>query len=358
MERYSSGISFCAVSLMIKWSLLNKLLIDLNIESGSEVNLFINFESVIKNLCKIKKFNTLMSLYTQKVVIEFESAVLNLVAHYRGFFKKAGIKCNIYFFYTNLDCNNSQLMKTELKFYRNYYYNKYKQNPEFKNIFRLLQIAVPDLKLITNFIEGVYFIETNEIDSSLVPKILSKEKSILLTEDIFDTVYCFETFKVLYIKREFGQKNEVVFSYPLEIINKILNCKDGFEFSPLSSELYYKLLLAFKGSPIRNIQPLSSENCSLVDFALQLKDKIIKGEILEDFKAIGSVLEFIPKRVRNELEKSYKLFDLKVHLSKINELLISKIKDQIVDNFDFNSIMALNNERFLEFPVNLIDLCY
>lgn len=358
MERYIPGVGRSAIQLMIKWSVLRQLLADLKDEK--EINLFINFESILRNLCKIKNLGLLVNFYLQKVVIELESSVLNLVAHYRGFFKKHGIKCNIYFYYTDLSCENSQLMKNEIKFYRNYYYNKYKQNPEFKNIFRLLQIIVPDLKLITQFIDGVYFITTKEIDSSLVPKLLSSDiQSIVLTEDIFDTIYLFDNIKVLYIKRDFNKNSQsVVFSSPAEIADKILNYDNPFELIVFNSELYFKLLLTFNGSQVRNLQSLSSDGCSIINFAENLRNKIKEGVLLENFKSLSSVLSFLPKKVQSELSQSFKGFDLNVHLSQVNELIKEELKEQIVDHFDFDSIMSLNNQRFLEFPVNLIDLCY
>lgn len=359
MEKYNSGISFSTGALLIKWNILNQVLVDLKLESGSEVDLFINFESILKNICKNKKFNIQMNFYLQKIVIELESSILNLIAHYRAYFKKNKIRCNIYFYYTDLSKSNNQLMKTESKYYRNYYFNKYINNPEFKNISRLMNIVVPDLEVILKFIEGVYLIKTSKIDGSLVPKLLSVNKSIIITEDLFDTIYNFEDFKVLYIRSKDGSlKNRLVLVEPIEIVNSFLEESNIFNLGIFSNELYFKLLLTFKGSIIRNITPLSSENLSLLDFSKLLRSRVSEGLILENFKSIESVLDFVPKGIKDELKKSFKLFDLNLHLSKVTESISQELKDQVVDEFDNESLMSLNNQRFLEFPVNLVDLVY
>ena len=357
MEKYFNGIGFCAGIFMLKWNVFANYLTDLKLESGSKINLFINFESILENICNFKRFNNLMSFYKQKVVIEFESAVLNLLAHYRGFFKKNNYNGNIYLYCTGLNDLN-QSMKKINKWYRNYYFNKYTRNPEYKNIKSLYDIAVNDLKLIIKFIPNCFIIESNGCDGSMIPKLFEDSNNVIITKDLFDTIYLFENFKVLFIKQSYRKNiNECIFTDPINILSNELDpsiniCKTNI----FTSEMYYKILLSFIGNHYRNIDDLNSDTIKTKDFVELLNTKILSEELLMDFKSIESAIKSIPKKIQNSLMNNFKCFDFNNHLSLMTENNIDNIKTQAITEYDLESIQALNNQRFLEFPVSIIDL--
>ena len=111
MENYISGIGICAGSMMVKWDLLNQHIHNhrIRISPGDNINVFINLECVLKNLSLQKNLPVLVNGHKQKVVIELESAILNLMANYRMYFKKE--KCNVkmYFYFTDLDEHPQQM---------------------------------------------------------------------------------------------------------------------------------------------------------------------------------------------------------------------------------------------------------
>ena len=357
MDKYLPGISYCAGYLMLKWSTLNQILANLNLTNSSKVNLFINFESILRNICKFKKFNTVFTYFTQSTVLDFESSVLNLVAHYRAYFKKLGIDCKIYLYYTDLE-KDQQTMKSEFKYYRNYYYNKYKNNPEFKNIYNLLKIAIPDLELILNFVNGAYLIKVDNCDGSIVPKLLSENSdriNILISEDLFDSLYLFENFKVIYIKRSFSKNiNRCVFTEPIGVISSLVNYDDIFDLTLFENELFFKLLLDFNGSPIRNLSGFTDENLVLNDFKDLLISESRKNSVFQNFESVKSLSNLFSKKLVNDLSKTIKGFDLKLHLIKLKNSNL--ILDKIIDKFDNENLMALNNQRFLDFPLKIVDL--
>lgn len=357
MDKYSPGIGYCAGYLMLKWNTLNQILLDLKLTNSSKVNLFINFESILRNICKFKKFNTVFSYFTQSTVLDFESSVLNLIAHYRGYFKKLGIDCKIYLYYTDLE-KDLQTMKSEFKYYRNYYYNKYKNNPEFKNIYKLLKIAIPDLELILSFVNGAYLVKVDNCDGSIIPKLISQDSdriNILISEDLFDSLYLFEGFKVIYIKRSFSKNiNRCVFTEPIGVVSSLVNYDDIFDLALFENEMFFKLLLDFNGSPIRNLTPFSDENLILDDFKDLLISESRKSEVFQNFESVKSLNGLFPKKLLSDLTKTVKAFDLKLHLIKLKNSNL--ILDNLVDKFDNENLMALNNQRFLDFPLKIVDL--
>ena len=357
MDKYSPGIGFCAGYLMLKWNILNQIFNDLKLTNSSKVNLFINFESILRNICKFKKFNTLFTYFTQKTVLEFESSVLNLIAHYRAYFKKNGIDCKIYLYYTDLE-KDLQSMKSEFKYYRNCYYNKYKNNPEFKNIYNLLKIAIPDLELILNFVNGAYLTKVSDCDGSIVPKLISQNSdriNILISEDLFDSLYLFENFKVIYIKRSFSKNiNRCVFTEPIGIVSSLVDYDDIFNLALFENEMFFKLLLDFNGSPIRNLSSFTDDTLALNDFTDLLINESRKNSIIKNFESIKSLNSIFSKKLLTDLAKSFKAFDLNLHLFKVkNE---DNILNNLIDKFDNENLMALNNQRFLDFPLKIVDL--
>lgn len=357
MDKYISGISVCAGILMLKWNVFAKHLIDLKLETGSKVNLFISLESILENVANFKRFNNLMTFYKQKVIIEFEASVLNLLAHYRGFFKKNGYDGNIFLYCTGLNDLNQNMKKIN-KWYRSYYFNKYTRNPEYKNIKQLYDIGINDLKLITRFIPNCFIVESSNCDGSLIPLLLKGSNNIILTKDLFDTIYYFEGFKVLFVKQLYKKNiNESVYTEPLNILNVSLEPNvDIYKTNIFNSEVYYKILLSFIGNQIRNIDDLSANSIRTKEFIEILNSKVLSEELLLDFKTIESVINFMPKKLQNNLSNNFKSYDLNIHLNLLSDSDIDNIKNQCITEYDLDSIQALNNQRFLDFPVSIIDL--
>lgn len=355
MERYIPGIGIAAGSLMLKWDLLNQHIHHsrINIKPGDHVNIFINFESILKNLTLQKNLPSLVNFHKQKLVIELESAILNLVSNYRMYFKKEKCIPKIYLYHTELG-DTKQQMSIYNKYYRNYYQNRYLQNPQFRDMGKVLNnIIIPEIELILSYVPDCYFIKSRSFDGSLIPLIcstFSDRKNIIITSDIFDTLYLHNpNFVIIYIKRRYGH-----FSVMSEIdgtIQSIIKNESPFDLTVFNSELYYKLLLSIKGSKIRNIQ--SAKGFGYGKFMKLLKEGIDKDIVLRDFESIDSVLQLFPVKYKEDIKSAFQCTSLDIQYSLLNDVDIEGIQSQIIDKSDMISLESLNNQRFLEFPINL-----
>jgi hypothetical protein len=356
MELYNSGIGVCAGSYMLKWDLLNQHIHrpDVNIHPGDTVNVFINFECVLKNLSTQKDLAQKIVYHKQKLVIELESAILNLMASYRMYFKKE--KCNVkmYFYYTDINCSD-QLMSVYNKYYRSYYHNRYMQNPQFSEMGELLSnTIIPEIELILFYVPECYFIKSKTFDGSIIPYIIStfdnESKNIIVTGDIFDTLYMFNPiFTTIYIKRRFQHFS--VISEIDQSVQSIVKNESPFDLTIFNSELYYRLLLSIKGSKIRNIK--SAKGFGYGRFMNILKDGIDKGVVLRDFSSIDSVIDLFPEQYRSDIKTAFQCTSIDTQYSLLSDTDIEGVKSQIVDKVDIESVEALNNKRFLEFPINI-----
>ena len=358
MEEYIPGVGIAAGSLQVKWELLNQHIRSksLKLENGETVNIFINFENVLNNVTMMRNLNSSVNFHKQKLVIELESSILNLISFYRTYFKKEGVNPRIYLYSTSL-VSPSQQMTSYNKFYRSYYQNRYMQNPQFKGIGAIInKIIIPEIKLILSYVPGCYFIESRTFDSSIVPMIIasfSKHKNIILSSDVFDTLYLFRpNFTMIYIKRRYSHFN--VISTIDAAVDSIIKNENPFGLSIFYSELYYKLLLSIKGSKIRNIH--SAKGFGYGRFMNLIKDGLSKDIILRDFESIDSVLQLFPEKYRKDIKIAFQCTDLEVQYDLLGDVDIEEIQSQIIDKIDIASLEALNNKRFLNFPINITGL--
>ena len=352
---YVPGAGLAAGSLMLKWNLIDNLLgySTLKLQPGDHVNVFINLESVLKNLSIGKGHVTAVNFHKQKFVLEMESSILNLMANYRMYFKKERCDPHMYFYYTDLAFADQQ-MSIYNKYYRTYYQNQYMQNPKFKIVGELMNNTIlPETSLILQYIPGCYMIKSNNFDSSIIPLIISEfspAKNVIVSGDVFDTLYMFNpNFIDIYIKRRFG--NLSMASTIGDTVKSIVKNASDVDLSIFKSEMYYRLLLSIKGSKIRNIR--SAKGFGYIKFMNIMQQGIKDGIVLRDFSSIDSIIQLFPEQYREDIRNAFQCTSLETQYDLLSSSDIINIKSQLVDKVDMKSIEALNNKRFLEFPINL-----
>lgn len=355
MERYIPGVGLAAGSMMIKWNLLDKHIKSNSrkLESGEIINVFINFESILKNLYLQQGLSNSINFYKMNVVIELESAILNLMAHYRMYFKKEKCEPKLYFYYTDIDITDQE-MSVYNKDYRTYYHNKYAQDPKFNKMGKLLKdIIIEELALIISYIPGCYFIKAKRFDSSIIPYTIStfsNNKNAIISGDLFDTLYMYDpNFITIYINRRF-QHLRVTSDIP-DTVQSIIKNESSFDLNIFNSEMYYRLLLSIKGNKIRNIK--SARGLGYGKLINIIKKGIDNSIVLKDFESIDSIIELFPTEYRRDIKIAFQCTSIYTQYELMNEADIESIKHQIVDKFDISSLEALNNKRFLDFPINL-----
>lgn len=357
METFIPGkIGVCAGAMMLKWPLLNQHVHNhpLKLQPGDHINVFINFETVLRNLAMQRGLTDLVVSHKQKVVIELESAIMNLMGSYRSYFKKE--KCiPKMFFYSNELVPNTQQMRAVNPDYRTFFYNKYIQDPHFSKMGELMRdVIIPEVKLILSYVPDCYFITSKTFESSLIPEIISKDdgsvKNVIITGDIFDTLYMFDpNFMVIYINRRFHYFT--VSSDIPSVVQSLVKDESIFDLTVFNSEMYFKILLAVKGSKIRNIK--TTRMFGYGKLMRVLKDGIDNGIILRDFQAIDSIIGAFPTNVREDLKTAVQCTSIDTQYALLSDTDIEEIKSQIIDRIDMKSLEALNNKRFLESPINL-----
>lgn len=356
MENYRSGkVSLAAGTMMLKWDMMNRLVHTnpINLQLGDDLNVFINLETVLRNLTMQRDIQSMISFYKQKLVIELESSILNLMAMYRMYFNKEKCNVKLYFYVTCLN-GDKQQMEVYNKYYRSFYHNKYMKNPQFRQMGELLNtVVIPEVELILSYVPGCYLLKSETFDSSIIPYIVSTfsgSKNVIITGDVFDTLYLFNpNFMTIYIKRRYQYFNVV--SDIDSAVQSIVKDESPFDLTVFYSEMYYRLLLAIKGSKIRNIK--SAKGFGYGKFMNILKKGIDDGIVLKDFESLDSIIQLFPEQYRESIKEAFQCTSIETQYDLLSDIDIDGIRSQITDKIDMKSLDALNNRRFLDFPINL-----
>lgn len=357
VEKYEPGIGIAAGLLMLKWDFLDREFGE-SLQPGQDVNVFINFESIMENITHQRPLTSTLVYYKQDITLELESAVLNMIAHYRAYFRHRRCNPRIFLYYTDLKNTEPQQMSVYSKYYREFYKNQFLQNPKYRAIGELLvDVIIPEIKLILSYVQGCYFITSDTFDSSIIPMIISNIKggqNCVITSDLFDSLYLYNKYKVFYIQRKYKTSN---ISTDIDGIlqSSIFKSENVFDVSIFHQEMYYQLLLAIIGSNKRNIGDGSGINANKL--LTLLKGRIDSGNILKDYISIESIIHIFPTKQQEEVKSAFQCMSLETHYSLLGDSDIENINCQIVDKFD-QSISTLNDNRFREYQINLQSLLY
>ena len=177
--------------------------------------------------------------------------------------------------------------------------------------------------------------------------------NVIISGDVFDSQYMFNpVFHTVYIKRRFHHFG-VASNIP-DTVNSIVKDESPFDLAIFNSEMYFKLLLSIKGSKIRNIK--SAKGFGYGRFMALLKEGLNNGVVLKDFSSIGSITDLFPSKYREDIINAFQCTNIDTQITMTTESDIELMRTQMVDKSDIESVQALNNKRFLQYPLKLIYL--
>ena len=350
--KYHTGIGTTAGSMMIKWVELDKHIAHILSDPSDHVNVFINFESILDNLSHRRNVLQMIVNFKQQFVLEMESAILNVAANYRMYFKKHQKNCKIFFYYTDLT-SDKQIMRTYKKYYRKFYFNKYNNNPQYRDILQIVKRnIIKEVELICQYIDSVYFVRAKGFDSSIIPKMLEGDNNVIITTDRFDTLYHFDgNITPIYLCRDKGIRTMIsdldsMILYLLKDDDVSRTTQNMFH-----NKLYYQLLLLSIGDVYRNIDVIRELKTD--QMVLLLQESMKSGSILMEYTSLTPIMDIFPKKHVEMISENYRCMSLDTHEEMLTNGDREYVQTQLVDKIDVASLSSLNNRRFLEFPLNL-----
>ena len=355
----SNSFSVCFNIMKIKYQLYNSSFDDLGIINPTDsVNVFINMESVLNYLSNIRDLD-------KKIMTEDEfpaiitSDILNLAAHYKRFFRSNNLETRVFLYMTDPTSNSFREQKIN-EDYRSYYLTKFNANPRYQTLTeKLVNEILPEATTICEFIPNVYFIQTKNVDASVVPLVISKlyptSKNVIVTGDIFDTQYTFyPQFVVHYIRKSplYSSTSWTLKGYLKEIFKK--EPDQETEVNLLSNLSMYLTMLSVIGDKIRSIDPI--KRVGVISVIKYLRNGIEDKIINYDTESIELLKRCFPDDMQEELENNFYQFSIKDKEINLSESECFDIKNQIVDRFDNNSLLKLNATKFYHHQLMLTEL--
>lgn len=337
----------------VKFTILDTLISEncKDITPKSKINVFINLEDVIRKLAN-SNIEDYLRIKDNERNIEFISNVLNLASHYRLFFSKNRLYSKI-FLYINYPFGviyKNRLINLD---FRTYYENKYSKNPNHFVLNDVLNNSLPLAKIITEYVEGVYLIFSDYIESSLTPYIITKDSNsntvnFILTEDVYDYQYVNHNFYLLQAKKE-----ESILVTKDNVFN-ILKAKMDVNNDKSLDSRYIPFILALLGNKKRNIQKIKGIGLSTI---IKMVNKALDEQIIsKDAFNINILANMLKPEFRKQLLDNFYCTDIETQYSMLNIKDIYTITSQIIDKFDNAALKKINNEHFQLHPIQLMEL--
>lgn len=330
------------------------------------VNVFINLESVFKNLSMIQDLERKLILNRNYTTI-LASNILNLAGHYKRFFVGNHLDTRVYLYHTSFK-SQTFAQQAYNENYRSYFICKYTQNPKFIYLTDgLTDTVLPNVKTCCEFIPHVYYISATDIEGSLVPYIIAKHdveigqprKNFIIGNDIYDSQYNYlPGFLYHHFKRGFG--NSLITCKKEEILGLLFGKKDEDDLEDLNalyhSHSFYTTMLACLGDKLRSIDGIPG--VGMYTISNRLIEGLQQKKIVTDTTNPRILSEiFLEDEVREKFIKSYYCTSIPDMYAEVTDAQKTAILNQVIDRFDNQGLLDLNKQMFYNYPLVLEALC-
>lgn len=336
----------------IRFTKLDELLCNNNdMTEESTVNIYFNLESIWKLMINHNNEKYLKNKGSIRI-IETTANIVNLAAHYRLWCKKHNLRSRVILYtpsfkrirYSNSVFNNK---------YRGNTLFKYNENSNYLICQDTIRESIEMAKTILQYVEGIYLIEGYDIEPSIIPLICKHEfgendTNFIITTDDYDFQYSNYDFYVFRPK-----KDESFLIRKGELINKMKESA-GIKNKLNVSDDLFSFILAILGNGTRNIEKIKGTGVSTI---LTLIHKAMSEKLITDStRNIELLIKSLKPDVRGDVLNNFYCTDISFQYSILQTTSRLAIEHQIKDKFDIESLEKLNNNYFMEAPIQLFEL--
>jgi hypothetical protein len=332
-------------------------------------NIYINFESLyncIRNTHVEKYLRVANKKEVNEIYRNMISNFINIVAHYRNYFSKSKIKTNIFLYYNNIPQSRVEYNNTALvKGYREHFFKSLTDLDRI-TVNTIIRESIDFMKIITEYIENVYMVGTDSVESSLVPMIIHMENkhpanvNIIVSKDAYDLQYTNYNFLVI---SKF--KNEPVLLTKRNVM-KYMCFKNKFEPKRDINPLLLPFIVSCDGDRKRSIKGVSGYRFTKIYKSLEslYEAGYIYDEDEDTFKISNlahvihqSNFNFLNKEdIANQVVRNYRAVDFEYQYDVTSDVQKQKIFDQLSDKTDPDTLMDINDKYFADCPLMLMEL--
>lgn len=309
------------------------------------VQIFINLEPVLRKLHKAGVEDYLKTNRDRKTY-EMISNILNLAAHYRKFFTNDGRSTEVVLYMSspNAVYNNSSLMEGYRDSVKLHLFDK-------RTLYgRFLEDIIPLVKLMCDYIEGLYFIITDSVEPSLIPLITNNNmvNKVLVTTERYEYQYTNYNFYILRPKK--SSKSYIITKST--VIDR-MKIEDKIISPETVNPNFIPFILSFLGDSVRGIPKVKGLGLHKI-ITLIIKG-IKQGYITENTNNLTLMEDILVDDIKDQVKRNFIVTDLKMQFDILGKSTKMLIVDQMVDKFDNVSLKKLNTYFQLS-PIMLNEL--
>lgn len=337
----------------IKYAKLDELITKHCTEIGptSRVNLFINLEPIIRKLTA-SNVDEYLRVKNKEKSYELISNIINLASHYRMFFTKSKLYSKVYM-YVNYPFRSQYKNRMLNSKYRKDYEQKFTDNPKAMVLSHTMDNIIPFIKIILEYVEGVYLIPSGAVEASVVPQVINKEYpnthlNLLVSTDRYDYQYVNQGFYILRPK-----KDQSYIVSPQNAV-EIMKLEDKVVDPTLVGNNFIPFILSVLGDKNRSIPKL--KRVGIAGIVTMLHKAIEDNIIGPDVRNINILSQIIKDEYRAQVMTNFYTTDIESQVQALNVRDIHMIKEHIVDKFDNVSLKKMNDEYFHGYPIQLMEL--
>ena len=326
-------------SLKPKYRVISNVLGD-DFDPSNGVDIFIDLNTLVSTLGSSQKFQRSLP-FAEDVEAELISGILMILKHWKDYSRKWE-NARIFLIVNDFDMG-ALCEQSILKSYLVPYVHKF-GNEKYKQFVYYWTEAIKRVEIILKYIPGSYLIRCKRFDSYVIPNVIddyehNERRRIIISGNSLMTNYHYmKNCYVMYSR--YKSTGMCQLSDPLMIVQSITKIDDDIMIAFIKNKVFYNLLNTIVGHFDTGIIGLTQLGISR--FAADLLRAVEKREIPDKPKSIESVFPAIDKAYHEYLRQTYPLVDIPLHSDLVTMSQIEKIKSELVDLYDIDSLRALS----------------
>lgn len=336
------------------------------------VNLYINFESL---------YNAVRNRHVEKYIMAANkkelnhayrcmiSNFINVAAHYRKYFTNKHIKTRIFFYYNEIPEKLDDMMYNNSSMIPEYRHHFFKSINRMDRVVinSIIQESIQFMKIITEYIDDVFMIGTNALESSLVPMVIDMENkhpanvNIVISRDMYDLQYVNKNWLVI---SKF--KDQPILITKRNVI-KYLRFRNKYDkLNRIVHPHLLTFILSCLGDRKRGIPGVKGFGftktyralCELYDLGYLNDEDVDTMEIanLTHVMNTNEIKLFKAEDLATELMRSYRVTDLDMQYKFVSDIQRERIFDQLINKIDPDALVDINETYFTDYPLMLMEL--
>ena len=353
------GAKYDIESLLFSYYIKYDRLLELNrmvepVSGMDTVNIYIDLYDLLKRLYKQE--------ITARNKFSVTSSIINLAAHYRGYYKtRHRLWARIFLVYADESNNNHRL------FVPTYNFNKNEEIINYEKTNNLIRSQLELVKILAAYIDDVYYIEkTSDFSMFVYDNIMNNpetkdEVSILITRSSYVyqvPAFCKSTYLFRPKKTKDGDQSFCVkFNNSLvQYCSRVHSAELLRRLSLINPQLM-SVVMTLNGCPDKYVNSL----CNISKVSSILLDAIINHRIIDGYNSDTGFLynnlagiQAIVDPVT--FDARFKALDLIYQHTIYANMVESKDFTWIINLNDPNTVRDINNHYFIDNPLDLNNL--